>query len=164
MSGVLVIVELGAEWPSWLGTAVETVPGRGDRRVLSQTEGEGPEAFAERVAQRLQPLSLFDKRVSLERVVIACNERSDERAMTARSKLSQALLGTLAEGRSWQLLFTASGRTGRVRTALSNLATTLSSPLSSKAVAGGSRRPQHHTSIGVRFGDEMPLVQQANVA
>lgn len=161
MTGVLVIVELGAEWPAW----VETVPGRGSRRVLSQEEGETPEDFGNRVTEHLG--SLFAKRVTLERAVVACNERSDERAMQARSKLGQALVGALAGGRSWQLLFTASGRTGRVRHALSGLATTLSSSWSgaSSAWGRGSARPSDTTrGIGVRFGDEMPLVQQANVA
>jgi hypothetical protein len=147
MSGVLVIVELGAEWPAWTGTGVE-MAGRGGRRVLSQEEGESPEAFSDRVAEHLG--SLFAKRVELERAVLACNERSDERAMMARKKLSQALVGALSPRRTWQLLFTASGRTGKVRHALSELASGLSGHCGD--------------NVGVRFGDEMPLVQQANVA
>jgi len=161
LTGVLVIVELGAEWPAWTGTGVE-LAARGGRRVLSQEEGESPEAFADRVAEHLG--SLFARQswgrsagrprdVLLERAVLACNERTDDRAMQARSKLGQTLLRALAERRSWQLLFTASGRTGRVRHSLSELATTLSSVWT--ANGGG---------VGVRFGDEMPLVRQAESA
>jgi hypothetical protein len=151
MSGVLVIMELGAEWPAWTRTGVE-VASRGGRRVLSQEEGESPDMFAERVAEHLG--SLFAKRVELERAVLACNERTDDRAMRARGKLGSALAGALSSRRGWQLLFTASGRTGRVRHALSDLATSLAASFSGAAVS----------SVGVRFGDEMPLVQQANVA
>jgi len=144
-------MELGAEWPAWTGTGVE-MASRGGRRVLSQEEGEGPEAFADRVAEHLG--SLFAKRIELERAVLACNDRSDARAMQARNKLCQALVSALSGRRSWQLLLTASGRTGKVRHALSDLAVGLS----------GSWASPSSGSIGVRFGDEMPLVQQANVA
>ncbi len=149
MSGVLVIVELGAEWPAWTGTGVE-LAGRGGRRVLSQEEGESPEAFADRVIEHLG--SLFSKRIELERAVVACNERCDPGAMRGRTKLGHAVIGAVAGRRAWQLLFTASGRTGKVRHALADLVAILSG-------VGGA-----NMNVGVRFGDEMPLVQQANVA
>jgi hypothetical protein len=138
---------------------------RGGRRVLSQEEGETPDAFADRIAQHMG--SLFAKRIELQRAVVACNERSDDRAMKARSKLSQALVGALSSRPSWQLLFTASGRTGRVRQALSDLATTVSANwghvVESGAVGQSARSAAAaDTTIGVRFGDEMPLVQQAS--
>jgi hypothetical protein len=45
LSGLLVVVELGAAWPGWVveGSAHTT------RRVVVELEGEGPLAFAARV-------------------------------------------------------------------------------------------------------------------
>jgi hypothetical protein len=161
MSGVLVIVELGAEWPAWTGTGVEMAR-RGGRRVLSQEEGETPEAFTDRVTEHLG--SLFANRVALERAVVACNERSDQGAMRARGKLGQALIGALANRRAWQLLFTASGRTGKVRHSLADLAAVLSSGVAGGVGHSARSAAAADLNISVRFGDEMPLVQQAPFA
>ncbi len=141
MTGVLVVVELGAEWPFWVGNTA----GKAGRRVLSQEEGESPEAFTARVAEHLG--SLFSRRTGIGLGVLACNERCDPSAMAARKRLCQAILSAHA---SSELLLTASGRSGRVRHALSAQASDLS-----ESWATDERR------VGVRFGDEMPLVEGA---
>ncbi len=153
MAGVLVLVELGAEWPFWVGNT----SGKAGRRVLAQEEGETPEAFASRVAEHLG--TMFTRRLPLELSVLACNERCDERAMSARNRLCQALLSgrggsapdrhAQGQGHETELLLTASGRTGRVRHALSALATDLA--------ASWAADDSH---VGVRFGDEMPRIER----
>jgi len=85
-SGLLVIVELGAAWPSWLveGSAHTT------RRVLAELEGEGPSAFAARVVAAAA--GLMPRGVRLDLAVLAVNERADETQMRARRELVRALL------------------------------------------------------------------------
>ena len=85
-AGLLVLLELGATWPRAL---VETSV-HGSKRVLVELEGEGPEAFAERVAAVAG--SLFPRGVLLELVVLACNERADAPAIAARRAILKALL------------------------------------------------------------------------
>src|SRR3954469_16024262 len=91
-AGLLVVVELGGEWPSQ-ATLTTPVPVR--RRVLAQTEGESPATFAERVASELE--SPFGRGVELETVVMACNERLDEPATSARRKTLSLALGSMAK-------------------------------------------------------------------
>jgi hypothetical protein len=117
-AGLLVVVELGGEWPSQ-ATLATPVPGR--RRVLAQTEGETPATFAERVASELE--SLFGRGVELETVVVACNERLDEPAASARRKTLSLALGSMAKNKRGRAYLAASARSGgRLRHALSALA------------------------------------------
>lgn len=86
LSGLLVVVELGAAWPGWLveGSAHTT------RRVVVELEGEGPLAFAARVIA--VAASLMPKGVPLDLAVLACNERADDVQRRARRQLGRALL------------------------------------------------------------------------
>jgi hypothetical protein len=118
--GLLVVVELGGEWPSQAAT---TPPGASVamRRVLAQAEGETPAGFAERVTSGLD--SLFGRGIQLETVVLACNERLDEAAETSRRKTLGLALGSMARHQSGRAYLAASGRSGgRLRHALSALA------------------------------------------
>ena len=89
VAGLLIVVELGGDWPSWALT------GTGTRRVLTQIDGETPAAFADRVASSLD--GLFGKGVVLTTVALACNERVDEAADAARRKLAGLSLGAMAK-------------------------------------------------------------------
>ena len=84
-AGLLVLVELGATWPRSL---VESSP-YAACRVLAEQEGEGPVAFAARV--RTFATSMFPRHVALETAVLACNERADESAVSARRSIAQFL-------------------------------------------------------------------------
>jgi hypothetical protein len=86
LSGLLVMVELGASWPGWLveGSAHTT------RRVVVELEGEGPLAFAARVVA--VAASLMPKGVPIDLAVLACNERADDVQRRARRQLGRALL------------------------------------------------------------------------
>jgi hypothetical protein len=112
--GLLIAVELGAEWPEGLAERAGAV-----RRVVAQAEGETPEAFAVRlgaVAGRL-----FPPRVELRDAVLACNERTDPGASIARRTIGSALLERI--GPSGTLMFVAGPRAGgRLRHSLSALA------------------------------------------
>ena len=113
-SGVLVVVELGAEWPSWMSELA------GFRRVLTQEEGEAPEAFAARA--RRTERSLFPRGVEKKTVALLCNERTDAAAMTSRLAVASHVL----EGASGRALFAATaGSSGRLRHALSSAVTEL---------------------------------------
>ena len=113
--GLLVVVELGSEWPS-LATAEASA-----RRVVAQLEGETPGALAERLANGLE--GLFGRGVRLQTVVFACNERVDAAAEAARRKVSSLALGNMAKQQSGRVYLAASSRSGgRLRHALSALA------------------------------------------
>jgi hypothetical protein len=113
--GVLVVVELGGDWPSLAEASGAT------RRVLAQQEGEAPAALAERVASSLD--SLFGRGVKLETLVLACNERLDEGADAARRKLLGIALGAMAKHQAGHVYLAASARSsGRLRHGLSALA------------------------------------------
>jgi hypothetical protein len=113
----LVVVELGGAWP---GEATLARAAAGMRRVLSQTEGETPAAFAERVAGAQE--GLFGRGVRLETIVLACNERIDDAAEAARRKTLSVALGNMAKHKSGRAYLAASGRSsGRLRHALSSL-------------------------------------------
>ena len=113
--GLLVVVELGAEWPALREDGAI-------RRVLAQTEGETPAAFADRVASDLD--SLFGRRsIQLSTVAVACNERVDEAADGARRKLAGLSLGAMAKNKAGKVYLAASARSGgRLRHSLAALA------------------------------------------
>jgi hypothetical protein len=135
-TGLLVVVELGAEWPGLMQADASA------RRVLTQEEDETPAAFAERVTGTLD--GLFGRGVQLTTVALACNERLDESATLARRKLCGLTLGTMASSRRGKLYLTASARaSGRLHHALSGLAHDLSDEWQSAGLI-----------VTVEFGDE----------
>ncbi|HTA94385.1 MAG TPA: hypothetical protein VK745_32615 [Polyangiaceae bacterium] len=143
--GVLIVVELGADWPS-LPESREPAAGR---RVLAQQEGESPAAFGARVADQLD--SLFTRGVPLATAVIACNERLDEAAQRARADLARTAMGSMARRQSGSLLLTASERqSGRLRHALSALVGEL-----------GDEWQRARVTAKLRFGEEQ-LAQRAS--
>ncbi len=135
-TGLLVVVELGAEWPGLM---------QGDasaRRVIAQLEGESPAQFTERVATSLD--KLFGRGVSLSTVSLACNERLDDAADAARRMLCGVALGAMAPQKAGRLYLTASGRSsGRLHHALSSLAQGLSAEWDSAGL-----------EVSVEFGEE----------
>lgn len=113
-SGVLVLMELGAEWPGI--TLGDSAP----RRVLTQLDGETPAQFAVRAAGQLE--SLFGRGIPLGKLVLACNERIDAQAETARRKISGLALGAMAKQKTGKVCLTASERSSaRLRQALTTL-------------------------------------------
>jgi hypothetical protein len=117
-SGLLVIVELGGEWPGLMRSDASS------RKVVTQLDGESPSAFAERVAASLD--NLFGKGIALATVALACNERTDESADAARRKLGGLALGTMAKHKAGRFSFTAPPRSsGRLRHSLSALSRAL---------------------------------------
>jgi hypothetical protein len=146
IAGILVLVELGAQWPSW----VQNLSGGGGKRVVSQEEGESPDAFGDRVAEELSRLGA--RGVPLKVATLACNERCDDAAMQARSKIGTALLGALVQkrARDFRFYLSASNRSGRARQALSSLATEL-----------GRSFGAPEERVSVRFGDDAWIARRA---
>ena len=113
--GLLIAVELGADWPE----AVPIGKNAAVRRVIAQEDGETPEAFAARLATLAR--RIFQPGVELGDAVVACNERTDPAASVARRSMGATLLERM--GPSGTLVLTASARAGgRLRHALSALA------------------------------------------
>jgi hypothetical protein len=156
-SGLLVVVELGGEWPQAPGTSTGADSASASvsasvsvsvsvpvsvRRVLSQAEGETPAEFTARVARSLD--SLFGRGVRLSSVSLACNERLDEAAAAARRMLCSVTLGAMAKHKSGRFYLTAAARSsGRLRHALSSLAQGLSDEWESAGL-----------EVSVQFGAE----------
>jgi hypothetical protein len=114
-TGVLIAVELGADWPE----AVPVDRNGAARRVVAQEEGETPEAFAARLATLAR--RLFQPGVELRDAVLACNERTDPAASIARRSIGTTLLERM--GPSGTFVLAAGARAGgRLRHALSALA------------------------------------------
>ena len=135
-SGLLVIVELAGEWPGLMQAEASA------RRVVTQHEGEAPQAFAERVAASLD--SLFGRGIQLSTVALACNERLDDAADAARRKIGSLVLGSMAKHKAGRFFFTASPRgSGRLHHSLSGLARGL---FDEWRTAG--------LEVSVEFGDE----------
>ena len=136
-SGLLIVVELGGEWPGLMRAAPLT-----ERRVLAQAEGETPAQFTERVASSID--SLFGRGIRLSTVALACNERLDAPADAARRMLCSVALGAMAEHKHGKLFLTASARSsGRLHHALSSLAQGLSEEWDSAGL-----------EVSVEFGEE----------
>ena len=124
----LIVVELGAEWPT---AALTSSPST--RRVLAQDESESPATFAVRAAEQLNGLQA--RGVALGGAVLACSERLDPHAQSARAELGRALASALARSRGGELDLVASDRNeGRSRAALSGLVSELSKEWQSAAV------------------------------
>ena len=135
-SGLLVVVELGGEWPGLMKADASA------RRVLTQLEGESPAQFSERVAGSID--GLFGRGIKLSTVSLACNERLDDAADAARRMLCAVALGAMAKERAGRLFLTASGRSsGRLHHALSSLAQGLSAEWDSAGL-----------EVSVEFGEE----------
>jgi len=132
-AGLLIVLELGAEWPSALSAELTAAAPSGARRVLAQEESESPPVFAARVGAQLD--GLFGRGASLGSAVIACSERLDDGARSARADLVRAAAGAMARGTGGRLLLSASDRNqGRSRAALSALENDLRAEWQSAAV------------------------------
>ena len=115
--GLLIVMELGAEWPA---SEVEASRNAKARRVLAQDETESPAAFALRVAEQLS--SSFPSGVALGSVVVACSERIDEHAQGSRAELARSAASALSRAGGGSLLFVACDRNdARAKPALSTL-------------------------------------------
>jgi hypothetical protein len=117
----LVILEFGAEWP---GRYAGGDPDAPQSKVISQREDEPLSEFVDRVGEFI---SNQDAQGALPgRVIVACSDRSDDGAITARRALGRRILSTFAHLGRGSLLFAESQRkSGGSRQALSDLATDL---------------------------------------
>jgi hypothetical protein len=132
--GLLIVLELGAEWPSLQG--IDVAPSR--RRVLSQDESETPSAFAVRVAEQLD--SQLARGASPKNAWLVCNGRLDAPAMSARAELSRAVASAVARAGGGGLLLSASSEEeARGREALAALCAELSKEWQSGAVTAELR-------------------------
>lgn len=128
--GLLIVVELGAEWPA---SEIEAARNAKTKRVLAQDETESLEAFASRVSEQLR--SSFPSGVHLGCAVVACSERIDERAQGGRAELVRIVANALACGRGGSLTLVACDRNGaRSKPMFSNLIADVTRQWASKGV------------------------------
>jgi hypothetical protein len=128
-NGLLIVVELGAEWPSWLQAELVAPT----RRVFAQEESESCAGFARRVGEQLD--GSFARGVSLGNALIVCSERLDDAACAARSELARAAAGALARGTGGAVQLIAADRNeGRSRAPLAKLERELAAEWQSAAV------------------------------
>jgi hypothetical protein len=129
----LIVVELGAEWPSAALTTTSSA-----RRVLVQDESESPAAFAVRVGEQLNALQA--RGIALDGAVLACSERLDQHAQGARAEVARAAASSLARQQGGRLELVATDRNeGRSRPALSALVSELTREWQSAAVVAKLR-------------------------
>ena len=105
--GLLIVVELGAEWPA---LEIEAARNAKAKRVLAQDETESPAAFAARVAEQLG--RSLPSGLALGSVVVACSERIDAHAQSGRAELARTVAGVLARSGGGSLTFVACDRNG----------------------------------------------------
>lgn len=103
--GLLIVVELGAEWPA---SEIEAARSAKTRRVLAQDETESPAAFAQRVSEQLA--SSFPKGVAFASAVVACSERIDAHAQGGRAELALSLASALSRAGGGSLSFVTCDR------------------------------------------------------
>ena len=140
--GQLIVLELGAEWPSLSAEFPSSA-----RRVFAQADTESPAAFAVRVGEQLS--GLLARGVTLGSAIVACNERLDEHAQGARAELARAAASALAHARGGSLLLAVSDRNdGRSRAAFSVLHSELSKEWQNASV-----------QASLRFGGEPATVE-----
>ena len=133
-NGLLIVLELGAEWPSSMQAEL-TAPAR---RVIAQEESESCAAFARRVGEQLD--NLFARGVTLGTAFIVCNERLDEAARAARAELARTAASALARGTGGSLQLIAADRNeGRSSALLTKLQLELAAEWQSAAVVTALR-------------------------
>jgi hypothetical protein len=144
---VLIAVELGAEWPSWMSDLVRKSP----RRVISQEEGEEPLGFAERA---VRVATLLAEGRGLGSAVVLCNERTDGKQDAARRRLAASLLPELS-GRG-KLVLTGSAQASEpLRDALRALAREVEGGQSAPVLRFGER------AINARSSTRRPVAKVA---
>ncbi len=130
---VLIAVELGADWPSWLSQQMAALP----RLVLSQSDGESCDSFAVRV---LASARRWHKKGGLATAVVICNERTDTVQQSSRRLLLLALPKSL-RGKNRRLTLAASADASeRLQTALRALV---------RQIEGGANAPPLALANGV---------------
>ena len=127
--GLLIVVELGAEWPA---LEIEAARNAKAKRVLCQDETESPASFAARVAEQLG--GSFPSGVVLGSVVVACSERIDERAQSGRTELVRVLASALARARGNLTLVACDRNNARSKSSFSSLCAETSRQWQSKGV------------------------------
>lgn len=152
--GVLVAVELGAEFPAL--SPADGAP----RRVLTQLDGENPSAFAERLASALE--GAFGRGVALSQLSLACNERLDDAAQNSRRHIASAALGSMAKHHAGKVSLCAPARSsGRLRQGLSTLARGL---FDEWRTAGLEATVDHGEEASPLRSDSTPFVRTSRVA
>jgi hypothetical protein len=143
----LVILELGGEWPERYASA-GSAPA--EPRVISQREDEPLADFVDRVSEFISAQDADG--VLPELIVVACSDRTDDRAVAGRRALGRRILATFAQLGRGSLLFAESQyRSGGSRQALSDLATDLEHEFENDSVR-----------VSVRFGQaSRPPIESA---
>jgi hypothetical protein len=134
----LVVMEIGASWPSWISREQSRAP---NAIVEIQTASETAAQLAQRVSHRLQALAA--ERKTLQLAVIATG--GDQEAAQSRSTLARAILRAMAPNRAGKLVLAADRSDDGDHHELFALAGALC-----EALPGGE------LSVSVRFSERRP--------
>jgi hypothetical protein len=147
----LVVIEFGGSWPRWLDVGTP-----GCVVMVAQHYEGSPCSLLTQVASRVTRIESAGW--SLGNAVLACNDRTDVAAVTARSVLARGLFERMRRDgvrrRAELVLALGEQSDGRARHALVKLAATLDAPLP-------------HTSpvrLCIRIGHDQPLYGSSAVA
>ena len=86
----LIVLEVGANWPSWLAEAEQD-----DSVVEVQPADEQIGDFATRVVQRVR--SLAERGAGVHSALVMTNDQTDSEVIAARYQMCRALLRTMSE-------------------------------------------------------------------
>lgn len=147
---VLVIMEQGSDWPSWVDECRTRTP---DAIVIAQQYDELPAELALRVMRRLQGLEASGRTVATS--VLAAGEGSDDETFEARCRVARALLTHMSsQGSSGGLVFAGRGAgDDEARHELMALAGTLMDQLTGTDLSIGLRfdhPAQEHSGVWAR--------------
>ncbi|MFO7181343.1 MAG: hypothetical protein DIU78_021755 [Pseudomonadota bacterium] len=146
-SRVVIVVELGGEWPPWISESADGP----ERRVVAEREGEPPEALCERLGSVLETLARDDAR--LKSAIVVTNQRTDARQMARRRALLEAL-GAAADKRTREIVLAPPTEASpALRQALGALAADVARPGGPRIHVGNgdgtASRPFATTPLGV---------------
>jgi hypothetical protein len=138
----VVVLEVGASWPPWLGEYQRHAP---NSVVVAQSVGESPREFALRIARRADEIGAGDAAIHAALLIVRSGAIDDE-SVGARKQVCASLLRAMVRKRQGELVLAADvGAGDALRHELFALAGTLCDELRGTEV-----------SVRVRFGSGRP--------
>jgi len=103
----VVVLELGASWPTWLAEYQKHAP---DSVVLAQSSGESGAEFAHRIARKMDEIAL--REAAIHAGFLVSNGKLDEEAVLARERICSLLLRVMVQKERGELVLAADVKTG----------------------------------------------------
>ena len=98
----VVVLELGASWPSWLAEYQRLAP---DSVVIAQSSGEPGADFAQRIARKTDEIASRD--AAIHAGLLVSNGKLDQPAVVARERICSLLLRVMLQKQRGELVLAA---------------------------------------------------------